>query len=328
MDEAFILLRAVHTSALVALLGGLVFAIWVVGATAQVRVDGDSHTQARLIRWSASWLALAFTSGAGWLGFEAILMSGLPPAQALGGETLSVVLLQTQFGRVWIGRCILCLLLAALLLASRRADAERRRIVVLMCTAVAAALIATLALAGHANSEHGLQRLVHLAADATHLLAAGAWVGALPALVGMIARQRRSPERVTLEDVARATQRFSLLGVLSVGVLIASGGVNAWFTVGTFGALFMTHYGHLLLVKLALFGGMLVLAAVNRMRLTPLLSDAGLSQTVRTAAQRSLRRNAVVEALLALLVLGIVGALGTTMPAAHSPNMTPSMHMQ
>src|SRR6185437_8484780 len=327
MDVAFISLRAVHTGALVALLGGLVFAIWVVRSSARVRLDGDSDTHARLIRWSARWLALAFISGAGWLGFEAILMSGLPPAQALSGETLSVVLLQTQFGRVWIGRCILCLILAALLLVSPRADSERRRIVVLMCTAVAAALIATLALAGHANSEHGPQRLVHLAADATHLLAAGAWVGALPALVGMIARQRRSPERVGLDEVARATQRFSLLGVISVGVLIASGGVNAWFTVGTVETLFKTHYGHLLLVKLALFGGMLVLAAVNRMRLTPLLSDAGMSPPVRTAAQRSLQRNAAVEALLALLVLGIVGALGTTMPAAHSPEMTPSMHM-
>ena len=327
MDVAFILLRAVHISALVALLGGLVFAIWVVGATAEVRVVGDSDMHARLIRWSASWLALAFVSGAGWLGFEAVIMSGLPPAQALGGETLSVVLLQTQFGRVWIARCVLCLILAALLLACPRADAGRRRIVVLMSTAVAAALIATLALAGHANSEHGPQRLVHLAADAAHLLAAGAWVGALPALIAMIARQRRSPERVTLEDVARATQRFSLLGVSSVGVLIASGGVNAWFTVGTFGALFMTHYGHLLLVKLALFGGMLVLAAVNRVRLTKLLSDTELSQSVRAAAQRSLQRNATLEAVLALLVIGIVGALGTTMPAAHSPTMTPSMHM-
>lgn len=195
-----------------------------------------------------------------------------------------------------------------------------------MCTAAAAALIAALALAGHANSEHGPQRLVHLAADAAHLLAAGAWVGALPALVSMISHQRRSPESVPLEDVARATQRFSLLGLISVAVLIASGGVNAWFTVGTFAALFMTHYGHLLLVKLAMFGGMLVLAAVNRVRLMPVLSDAELPQTVRAAAQRSLQRNAVVEALLALLVLGIVGALGTTMPAAHSPIMTPSMH--
>ena len=114
----------------------------------------------------------------------------------------------------------------------------------------------------------------------------------------------------------------------SIGVLIASGAVNAWFTVGSFAALLMTHYGHLLLVKLALFGGMLALAAVNRARLTPLLSDPGQPRTVRTAAQRSLKRNAALEALLGLLVLGMVGALGTTMPAAHSPIMTPSMHMQ
>lgn len=327
MDAAFIVVRTVHIGALVALLGGLVFAIWVADPSAHRLIHHESDDHVRLVRWSTRWLALVFVSGAVWLGFEAVIMSGLPVAQALGGETLSVVLLQTQFGRVWIARGILCLILAALLLVASRADARRQRVLVLMGTAIAAALTATIALVGHANSEHGPQRFVHLAADAAHLLAAAAWAGALPALVGMIARQRRSPERTPLEVVARATQRFSLLGVISVGVLIASGGVNAWFTVATFAALFMTHYGHLLLVKLALFGGMLVLAAANRVQLTPLLSNAGLPQTVRAVAQRSLQRNAAVEALLALLVLGIVGALGTTMPAAHSSTMTPSTHM-
>ena len=316
MDVAFILLRAVHISALAALLGGLVFAIWVADRSAQ-RSVGDSGTRPQLIRFSAIWLSLALASGAGWLGIEAIIMSGLHPAQALSAETLGVVLLQTQFGRVWIGRGMLCLILVALLLGASRSDARRQNALVLTCTAVAAALIATLALVGHANSDHGSQRLVHLAADAAHLLAVGAWVGALPALVGMLGCHRRSPERMSLDVVARATQRFSLLGVISIGVLIASGAVNAWFTVGSFAALLMTHYGHLLLVKLALFGGMLALAAVNRARLTPLLSDPGQPRTVRTAAQRSLKRNAALEALLGLLVLGMVGALGTTMPAAH-----------
>lgn len=327
MDAAFILLRAVHISALAALLGGFVFAIWVADPSAQRLTHHESDGHVRPVRWSTTWLALVFATGAGWLGFEAVIMSGLPPAEALGGATLSVVLLQTQFGHVWISRGISCLILAALLFSSSRADAERRRTVVLMCTAVAAALIASLALVGHANSEHGSQRLVHLATDAAHLLAAGAWLGALPLLVGLIAWHRRSPERVSLETVARATQRFSSLGVISVGVLIASGAVNAWFTVGTFAALLMTQYGHLLLVKLALFGGMLALAAVNRARLTPQLSDPALPQAVRSVAQQTLQRNAALEALLGLLVLGIVGALGTTMPEAHSPLMTPSMHM-
>jgi putative copper resistance protein D len=64
-------------------------------------------------------------------------------------------------------------------------------------------------------------------------------------------------------------------------------------------------------VKLALFAGMLALAAAHRWRLVPALAAAGGgSNTVRV-----LRRTLALEAALGLAVLGVVAVLGTLEPA-------------
>src|SRR5205823_4797274 len=110
-------------------------------------------------------------------------------------------------------------------------------------TILAATYLATLAWAGHAAAGEGEDRWLQLAADVVHLLAAGAWVGALPALV-LVLRSEDIP------DAARTTQRFSTLGIVSVGALAGSGFVNAWYLVGNLPALIATPYGQILLFKL------------------------------------------------------------------------------
>jgi len=326
MDTAFVLMRTLHMAVSVLLLGGLLFGLFVAEPHGRDAKVGQVAESPRWIQRSALWLGLVILSGAGWLGLEGVGMSGQALQQVLVDGTIGVVLFQTQFGLTWLVRLVLCLSLAGLLLAAKRTRASPRSRLAAAATVVAAGLIASIAFAGHANSEHGAQRSVHLAADALHLLAAGAWLGALPSLIGALARAEGDlpfgPSRL-----AAMTRRFSALGVLSVGALVASGAVNAWFTVGTFAALWTTHYGHLLLIKLALFVAMLALAATNRFRWTARLSSEQREIMAETNARRSLQRNAIAEALLGLLVLCLVGALGVSMPARHAPLMSPSMHM-
>jgi putative copper resistance protein D len=97
--------------------------------------------------------------------------------------------------------------------------------------------------------------------------------------------------------------------------------------VATVSALLSTHYGHLLLVKLGLFGLMLAFAAVNRATLTPTAADRSVAPHERIAALRRLRRNAMAEAGLGLAVLALVGALGLSMPAVNASQAMPAMHM-
>jgi copper resistance protein D len=283
-----IALRAVHFAAAVALFGEFVFALCI--------ARPDAAASRRLLRVAAWSLALLVVSGALWLAAQAQAMSGAPLAQALSRETLVAVLGETLFGRVSVVRFALAVALAIVLVLLR--DGGLRAAGALL----SGALLATLAWTGHAAAEQGADRAVHLSADALHLIAAGAWVGALwPLAVAL-----RTEDAALAE---RAARRFSTVGMASVGTLVVTGVANAWYTVGSVPALFGTGYGRLLTAKLALFGAMLALAAVNRLRLTPRLPDP------RSLAQ--LRRNAALEALLGLVVIAVVGALGVTVPALH-----------
>ena len=112
----------------------------------------------------------------------------------------------------------------------------------------------------------------------------------------------------------RGLVRFSAIGVRVVGVLLASGLVNSWFLVGRarLGRVLTTPYGRLLLAKLALFGFMLALAAVNRYWLTPQLERAHATDGARSF--QPVIRSILTETAFALLVLGLVSWLGTLSP--------------
>ena len=115
--------------------------------------------------------------------------------------------------------------------------------------------------------------------------------------------------------VKHLVQAVVVASTLIVGVIVLTGLVNLWFTVGlpNAGALFSSAYGQLLLVKLALFGLMLLLATLNRFRHTPSLAR-GLEADNTGAAARALRISIAFEALCGIAVLAAVAWLGTLSP--------------
>jgi putative copper export protein len=90
------------------------------------------------------------------------------------------------------------------------------------------------------------------------------------------------------------------------GILVAFAGVP----------MTMTEYGRLLMAKIALSAAMLVVAAVNRLRLMPRLARPSEGKPCRDALHR-LTRNSVIEIMLGFVIFAIVGALGTMLPAIH-----------
>jgi putative copper export protein/mono/diheme cytochrome c family protein len=313
MDTMIVVARTVHFVAAILLFGQLLFALAVatpVWRDARRVALAPTRGLLPLALACGAWvLGASVVSGACWLVAEAALMSGSPVTQVIGDGTIGVVLSSTAFGRLWMWRFGLCLVLGALLLAIGRSSSERLRTRLAVGGAlVAAAYLATLAWAGHAAAGlvSGLQ--VHTVSDVAHLLAAGAWLGALPGFVVLLGRS------LPLELSAQVAQRFSTLGVVSVATLFISGVVNTWYLVGDVPALLGTSYGRLLLAKLALFAAMVALAAINRLRLTARLN----ARDPRNRwALRSLRRNASAETVIGLIVIALVGLLGTMVPAAH-----------
>src|ERR1700758_3540969 len=112
--------RAVNFASAIVIFGEIVFAL----AVARPAWRDADLDRARIERWMATVVAgalvLGVLSSLLWLALEVPLMSGEPFAEALAGSTLSVVLEQTWFGRVWIARAVLALALLAWIALGRR----------------------------------------------------------------------------------------------------------------------------------------------------------------------------------------------------------------
>jgi putative copper resistance protein D len=242
---------------------------------------------------------LAIASGLAWFAFTTARISQSLSA-AVDPETLSAMLHETDFGTLWTVRILLALVLFALLLPPKPPNA--------LHVAFSAALLASLALTGHARSEESVIEAVHVIADALHLLAAGLWLGSLFGLLLLLTSPHSASEQ---ETATEALGGFAETGSFAVATLIATGAVNTALLVGSPEALVSTSYGKLLSCKIALFIAMLGFAAANRFKLFPRL-HRGEPDRPRTLA--SVKRNVLIEQLAGLSVLVIVSALGTWAP--------------
>lgn len=317
MNDLLIYARAVHFAATIMAAGIAFFAVWIAEPALGKSPDGNfAGALRRRLGWIA-WISLAFCllSGAAWFVLTAASMSGQPLAQIYAQDVLWTVLSQTVFGNDWLLRLVFGCGLAATFVALFSARGSASLWLKIAAALFAAAFVGSLAWAGHAIGAEGAEGIVHPAADVLHLAAAAAWAGALAPLALLLAMTGKDAN--ALGAARTATLRFSTLGIASVAALLVSGIVNTWYLAGSVAALTQTQYGHLLLIKIAVFFAMVGVAAVNRLRLTPrLVADAQPATAHR--ARRALCRNAAVEATLGAAVIAIVAVLGTLPPGSHA----------
>ena len=298
LEAGLIFSRFTQYVAVSALFGVALFPVY----SGLSRADSES---ARFFRWLSGAVATAavatLVANLAWLAFTTANMNGELSA-AFATPALLSVIQKTSFGHVWSVRLVINVLLVAITLAHlafRRTD--RQWILIPLLSGV---LLASVAGSGHTQVGGSAAGLLHVAADATHLLAAGAWLGGLISLAFIL---KECPPAA-----AGVLTRFSGMGYVAVSVLIGTGLVNSWFLVGSFPRLITTAYGQLLLVKLVVFTGMLGLAMANRFWLVPSLIQ---SANGPTASLLKLRQHVTGEQVLGALVLLIVSILGTMEPA-------------
>ena len=230
--------------------------------------------------------------------------SGISPlrpwAKILPHAAADVPLTLTPIGAVLGVRAV------ALLAVGICATTNRLR-AVLIPAGIAAA---TLAWTGHAGATEGMVGSLHRVADVAHIWAAAAWIGALAVLLHAMLTLR--PASAEVRRIGRMLTRFSTIGTLVVLTLTASGSINMIMIVGwqQLPALVASRYGMLLSVKLALFGLMLGLAAINRWRLTPALESARLQRAIG-----HLRLSLLIETSAAIAIVALVAWLGTLDPS-------------
>jgi uncharacterized membrane protein len=154
-----------------------------------------------------------------------------------------------------------------------------------------------------------------------HILAAISWVGGMifvAFILGPYVRRSFPPEQRT-PLMAAVGKRFSILGWCAIFTLICTGIYNAVRFLGSWDALLSTTFGHILLVKIALVGVMIVLSILHdfflgprqrdlsrlMFRSQPLSSKPSLPGTGEGHTLRRLRRWTILIAQMNLL-LGVV----------------------
>lgn len=271
---------------LTVVVGGLVTAAWVVPDT-----GGTLPPVARQAARIAAWAALAWA-----LATAALLLFGLagaagrPVVEVLRWELLSPFLAR-RFGAMALLTAVVALLVAGLAAAATtRAGAA---------VALVGAALGALgpALWGHAGGAGPFA----VAADALHVLGAAAWVGGLGALVAVVLGSGVEP--------LTPTRRFSDLALVAFAVVGLSGVATASLHLDEPGQLLDTSWGRLVLVKLALFGVIAVIAWNQRRRRVPALAAGG------DAARRAFRRLAAVELVVMGAALAAAATMASGMPA-------------
>jgi putative copper resistance protein D len=292
VTDTLAIVRGIHLAATIAAAGMIFFNLVIARPAFLGRPAAAEIYAAKLRAWIWAALGIAAVSGFAWALLVAMEISGGGMARIFTDGTLTTLLTDTRFGDVWLLR--LLLLLVATLLATSNAVAWFRLL-------AASALLATIAWIGHSNTRPDIVGWLQVCADMAHLLAAGLWLGSLPALAMMLAYEAA--------DVSAATWRFSTFGVIAVVTLLLTGLFNTYLLTDSVWALPKSDYGRLLLLKIALFVAMVALAVTNRFYWTPKL-PAGRAGT-------AIRRHSMIEAGLGLAILFIVGLLGTLPPPLH-----------
>jgi putative copper resistance protein D len=270
--------------------------------------------EARMLGWARGVTALLLASGIAALAHQAAVVTGRAGVIVDPAEWTRL-LGQSQFGTVWLVRHGFLLLLAALLLLREREQSRADRLAFRAQAWLLAALGAgAMAWAGHAAAVEP-QGLTAALLDALHLIAAGAWFGALLPLAALLRAASGEAGADARPFAVLAVRAFSRLALVLMLLVIATGSANAWFQVRSVPALVGTRYGWLLLLKVALLAPILALAQRNRRRLLPRLSGDGA--TVGRPAMARLGRFVTCEAALALLILLLTSALSLSPPAVH-----------
>jgi len=232
-----------------------------------------------------AWLSLAAGSmGEGW-------------ADAWSPESIGAALFDTEFGRVWQWRLGFAAVLLGILTTGRL---DRWPVTALL----AALLLGSLGLVGHAAMHAGALGFLNRASHTLHLLAAGFWLGSL---VPLLACLRKLMDPALGADASLALRRFSDLAHIAVATVLATGMVNTWLVLGAWPINVASPYQELLLAKIGLVALMIGLAIVNRYFLVPRLRSA-------PGALRLLGSITIAEVAIGLGVIAFISIIGTLAP--------------
>jgi copper transport protein len=224
---------------------------------------------------------------------------------------LGRILTETRLGVIWLARLGLAVL--SIWLAGRKESTLRDW----GGFAVNLGLLFTVTLTSHAATE--ARPLLPVLADWFHLVGMTFWLGGLVYFFTGIRhfqqfeRETRTKLRFTLAS------QFSINALIFVGLIGLTGFYSASLRVGSWSALLTSLYGHVLLVKQAFVGGLLIIAATNLLIISPRLKRDYLQGVETTGLVARFGKILILELTFAGLLLASVSFITYIPPARIAP---------
>jgi copper transport protein len=300
--------------AALALLGGQLPFLWLVWKPSLKADEGDLPAS---VLTPPVWKRLLWI---GLIGAVVAIFIGLlsEAGQVTGAElalpwapAMVALLSTTRLGLIWLARMALALL--AIWLAMGRPAAWK----VWLGYATALALMLSVSLTSHAATE--AQPLLPVMDDWIHIIGMTVWLGGVAYLLTGLRAIFQLEPRLRTRLTSLTMGRFSNMALVSVGAIGITGLVSASLRVGTLQALLSTIYGHALLFKQIFVAGLLALAGVNLVFISPRLKRSRLQGEANAALVKRFGKIVMSEAILGALLLMAVSLLTYLPPARINP---------
>jgi copper transport protein len=304
-----------------ALVGGRVPFSWLVW---QPALKSDAGDLPAAVLHPGIWDRLALIGLVG--AVVAIILGLLSQAgQATGVElalpwapSMLVLLSSTRLGLIWLIRLALALL--AIWFAMGRTSAWKDW----LGYAAGLALMLSVSLTSHAATE--AQPLLPVIDDWVHIIGMTVWLGGLAYLLAGLRALVPLDSRLRTRLTSLSMGRFSNMALASVGAIGITGLFSASLRVGTLQALLTSIYGHALLIKQIFVAGLLILAGINLVIISPRLKRSRLRGEANSFLANRFRKVVVVEAILGGLLLVAVSLLTYLPPARLNPPFLQNLH--
>ncbi|WHY93355.1 copper resistance protein CopC [Neobacillus cucumis] len=172
-------------------------------------------------------------------------------------STLQDMILNTQFGDMWLVQVVMLIILAIpTFLLSR--NISKNNVLNWICLVLGICLLLTKSLTSHAAST--TNKFLSVLIDFGHLLAASVWIGSLVAMIVLLPLVRSSE---TKDIYLNIIGRFYKWGLILVVLLAFTGVFSSLSYIPNLYSLIHTDYGKVLVGKVILLLFMLLLAAIN-----------------------------------------------------------------
>lgn len=317
--------KAIHNVSLATVIGGLVFAVGILPKNAGPRSRGKEIAGSEAPEHPAFSRALAIASAAGaaWtLSAIAVLVLTYSDVagQGLSGDaefTQALVYFMTDIetGRAWLAVTIIAAVVTTALFGVRSLGALALTLILALVGLVPTALI------GHSSSSSDHEGAIN--SLGLHLVGVSTWVGGI-IMLALLSGILTGPKAATATDITEPTlRRFSSLAGFAFVLVLASGIINASIRVTSWGDLFGSPYGQLILAKsmaTLVLGG---IGFMHRQWVIPQLGRKGSTMSSR----RVLWQLVLAEFLVMGATSGVAVALGRSAPPepiTFAPDATPA----